>query len=290
MGALDTAVALGQGAVRRHLLLRRRAHGRGGRASCASSARRCSSTSRRTTCSTAGSRTALLDVLDREGVGCIGFTALAQGLLTDKYLDGVPADSRAARYGTFGDERADRGQPRAPARAGRHRAGARADARPDGAGLGAARPADDLAGHRREQRRAARAERRRARPPRLHRPTSSSASTRSPSRAASTCGRAPARATSAAGVDPLGGDVVQRRALLDRAVPGRADGRARRRTRTASSVAECVRPSQVCASPTVRWGKPAGTRERVGVAVPAGAHQVVVDLRDAGVVASSVSR
>ena len=44
----------------------------------------------------------LLDVLEREGVGCIGFSALAQGLLTDKYLDGVPADSRAARYGTFG--------------------------------------------------------------------------------------------------------------------------------------------------------------------------------------------
>lgn len=40
----------------------------------------------------------LLDVLEREGVGCIGFTALAQGLLTDKYLDGVPADSRMARY------------------------------------------------------------------------------------------------------------------------------------------------------------------------------------------------
>ena len=40
----------------------------------------------------------LLDVLGREGVGCIGFTALAQGLLTDKYLDGVPADSRMARY------------------------------------------------------------------------------------------------------------------------------------------------------------------------------------------------
>jgi L-glyceraldehyde 3-phosphate reductase len=30
-------------------------------------------------------------------MGCIGFTALAQGLLTDRYLDGVPADSRAAR-------------------------------------------------------------------------------------------------------------------------------------------------------------------------------------------------
>jgi L-glyceraldehyde 3-phosphate reductase len=41
---------------------------------------------------------ALLDVLEREGVGCIGFTALAQGLLTDKYLDGVPDDSRMARY------------------------------------------------------------------------------------------------------------------------------------------------------------------------------------------------
>ncbi|MCW2606805.1 MAG: aldo/keto reductase [Frankiales bacterium] len=46
----------------------------------------------------------LLDVLDREGVGCIAFTALAQGLLTDKYLDGVPADSRMARYGSLGEE------------------------------------------------------------------------------------------------------------------------------------------------------------------------------------------
>jgi L-glyceraldehyde 3-phosphate reductase len=41
----------------------------------------------------------LLDVLGREGVGCIGFTPLAQGLLTDRYLDGVPPDSRMARYG-----------------------------------------------------------------------------------------------------------------------------------------------------------------------------------------------
>jgi len=43
----------------------------------------------------------LLDVLDREGVGCIGFSPLAQGLLTDRYLNGVPADSRAARPGSF---------------------------------------------------------------------------------------------------------------------------------------------------------------------------------------------
>ena len=39
----------------------------------------------------------LLDVLETEGVGCIAFTALAQGLLTDRYLEGVPADSRAAQ-------------------------------------------------------------------------------------------------------------------------------------------------------------------------------------------------
>ena len=39
----------------------------------------------------------LLDVLAEEGVGCIPFSPLAQGLLTDKYLSGVPADSRAAR-------------------------------------------------------------------------------------------------------------------------------------------------------------------------------------------------
>ena len=39
----------------------------------------------------------LLDALGEEGVGCIAFSALAQGVLTDKYLHGVPADSRAAR-------------------------------------------------------------------------------------------------------------------------------------------------------------------------------------------------
>jgi L-glyceraldehyde 3-phosphate reductase len=39
----------------------------------------------------------LLDVLGREGVGCIAFSPLAQGMLTDRYLDGVPEDSRAAK-------------------------------------------------------------------------------------------------------------------------------------------------------------------------------------------------
>jgi L-glyceraldehyde 3-phosphate reductase len=39
----------------------------------------------------------LLDTLEENGMGCIVFTALAQGLLTDRYLDGVPEESRAAR-------------------------------------------------------------------------------------------------------------------------------------------------------------------------------------------------
>ena len=39
----------------------------------------------------------LLDVLGREGVGAIVFSPLAQGMLTDKYLNGIPEDSRAAR-------------------------------------------------------------------------------------------------------------------------------------------------------------------------------------------------
>ncbi|MFY9559554.1 MAG: L-glyceraldehyde 3-phosphate reductase [Terriglobales bacterium] len=39
----------------------------------------------------------LLDVLEKEGVGCIVFSPLAQGLLSDRYLQGIPSDSRAAR-------------------------------------------------------------------------------------------------------------------------------------------------------------------------------------------------
>ena len=41
----------------------------------------------------------LLDVLEEDRRGMIAFTALAQGLLTGKYLDGIPDDSRAARAG-----------------------------------------------------------------------------------------------------------------------------------------------------------------------------------------------
>lgn len=41
----------------------------------------------------------LLDTLESVGAGCIAFTALAQGLLTDKYLDGVPASARVNKPG-----------------------------------------------------------------------------------------------------------------------------------------------------------------------------------------------
>jgi L-glyceraldehyde 3-phosphate reductase len=40
----------------------------------------------------------LLDLLGEKQVGCITFSSLAQGLLTNKYLDGIPADSRAGRH------------------------------------------------------------------------------------------------------------------------------------------------------------------------------------------------
>jgi len=43
----------------------------------------------------------LLDVLGREGVGCIAFSVLAQGLLTDRYLNGIPPGSRASQDGSL---------------------------------------------------------------------------------------------------------------------------------------------------------------------------------------------
>jgi L-glyceraldehyde 3-phosphate reductase len=46
----------------------------------------------------------LLDVLGELGVGCIAFSPLAQGMLTDKYLGGIPAGSRAARDSSLSEE------------------------------------------------------------------------------------------------------------------------------------------------------------------------------------------
>ena len=69
----------------------------------------------------------LLDTLDEVGAGCIAFSPLAQGMLTDRYLNGIPAGSRAAEHsslstdlisadtmahvGALNDIAADRGQP-----------------------------------------------------------------------------------------------------------------------------------------------------------------------------------
>jgi L-glyceraldehyde 3-phosphate reductase len=43
----------------------------------------------------------LLDVLDKEGIGCIVFSPLDQGLLTNRYLEGIPEDSRAGKPDTY---------------------------------------------------------------------------------------------------------------------------------------------------------------------------------------------
>ncbi len=46
----------------------------------------------------------LLETLERDGVGCIAFSPLAQGMLTDKYLKGIPEDSRVAKNFTYLDK------------------------------------------------------------------------------------------------------------------------------------------------------------------------------------------
>ena len=65
----------------------------------------------------------LLDTLGELGVGCIGFSPLAQGMLTDKYLDGIPEGSRAAREHVALARPADRAGAREDPRAERDRAG-----------------------------------------------------------------------------------------------------------------------------------------------------------------------
>lgn len=55
----------------------------------------------------------LLDVLGNSRVGCIVYSPLAQGLLTDRYLNGIPADSRAAKpHGFLKEERVPETLPR----------------------------------------------------------------------------------------------------------------------------------------------------------------------------------
>ena len=91
----------------------------------------------------------LLDELEEQGMGCIVFTPLAQGLLTDRYLDGVPADSRAAREGsTIPGDHLDEPTLKHVRRLNEIAAGPRAEAGAAGAAVGGPRPAGHLGGDR----------------------------------------------------------------------------------------------------------------------------------------------
>ena len=86
----------------------------------------------------------LLATLDELGVGCIGFSPLAQGMLTDKYLDGIPAGLARGGEQLALTGSADGGDAGEDPQAERAREAARAVARADGARVDAARPAHDL--------------------------------------------------------------------------------------------------------------------------------------------------
>ena len=133
----------------------------------------------------------LLDTLEQEGVGAIVFSPLAQGLLTDKYLNGVPEGSRATASRFFNKamltpkniERARQLDAIAQA--------ARPDAGPDGAGVDAEGQARDVGADRSEQPRAGDRQRQGARQPFVRRRGTRRRSTATQSRAASTYGASP---------------------------------------------------------------------------------------------------
>ena len=105
----------------------------------------------------------LLDTLGELGVGCIGFSPLAQGMLTTKYLDGIPEGSRAAENSSLSPDLIT-DQSLAKIRALNEIAQrSRPDPRADGARVDAARPADDVDADRRVEHRPARGLARRAR-------------------------------------------------------------------------------------------------------------------------------
>ena len=94
----------------------------------------------------------LLDTLEREGIGCIAFSPLAQGVLTGKYLGGVPEGSRASRNGSLSSDQLSE-ETLAHVRAlAEYRPPARPDARADGDLVGAAGQAGHLGPDRGQQR------------------------------------------------------------------------------------------------------------------------------------------
>ena len=159
------------GAVRRHLLLQRPSRPARPRRSCSELGTPCLIHQPSYNMFNRWIEDGLLDVLEEEGIGCIAFSPLAQGLLTDRYLTGNPrrfARGQAARL------------PQAPTRSPRNgwrkvrKLNEIAQARgqthgPDGDCLGAAPPGGHLGADRRQPGRADRGYRRRAQQPRLQR-------------------------------------------------------------------------------------------------------------------------
>ena len=101
MGALASAVHAGQGAVRRASPPTRRSTRSRRRRSCATSASALLIHQPSYSLLNRWIEPDLLDVLGEEGIGAIVFSPLGQGMLTDKYLGGIPQDSRAARDGSL---------------------------------------------------------------------------------------------------------------------------------------------------------------------------------------------
>jgi L-glyceraldehyde 3-phosphate reductase len=107
----------------------------------------------------------LLDATDELGAGVIAFTPLAQGLLTDKYLKGIPDDARINRPGggSLKQEHLSEANIERARALDKDRAAPRPDAGAACADVDAARPARELGTHRREPARADRRQRGRAR-------------------------------------------------------------------------------------------------------------------------------
>ena len=86
----------------------------------------------------------LLGTLEQVGAGCIAFSPLAQGLLTDRYLNGIPADSRVATGGALPQGSTDRSESAAGTRSKRNRETPRPKPVATGARVGAPGSADDV--------------------------------------------------------------------------------------------------------------------------------------------------
>ena len=111
----------------------------------------------------------LLETLSAEGIGCIAFSPLAQGMLTDRYLDGIPSDSRAARGTSLSPDLLTEDTMRHIRASERARGQARPESGSAGHRLGATPRTGDLCLDRRQRRRATRGQRRGRRQPRVHR-------------------------------------------------------------------------------------------------------------------------